>query len=81
MWFESNTDECAMFNLWIYVFELGLNTVKAIKNICCTKGKCAVNHGKVTRWCKNFDNQATSGRPKTNLASSTKRVSGEFGIL
>ena len=53
-------------------FELELNTTVAIKNICCLKGEGAVDHNTVIRWlqkfclrCKNLDDQAKSGRPKT----------------
>ena len=46
-------------------------------NICCAKYKGTVDHSTVTRWskklcsgCKNLDNQARSGRPKTMKGNS-----------
>ena len=46
--------------------------LEAIKNICCVKGKVAVDHSSVTRWfkkfcsgCKNLNEQARSSRLKT----------------
>ena len=56
----------------IYKFELGHNTVKATKNICCVKDEGTVDYNTVTKWMKKFcsvqrnlNNQATSDRPKT----------------
>ena len=85
--------------LILYEFELGHKAAEATKNIRCAKGEDAVDHSTVTRWfkkfrsgCKNLDDQARSGRPKTvdseavfqaieaNPKSSTRKVSGELGI-
>ena len=53
----------------LYDFRLGHNAMEATKNICCVKGEGAVDPNIVTRWlkkfCKNLDNQAKWGRPKT----------------
>ena len=84
----------------LYKFKLGHNATKATKRICCAKSEGAVDHRIVTRWfkkfylvCKNFNNLARSGSPKSkdslavlltikaNLVSSILRVSGELGIL
>ena len=66
--------------------------MEVTKNICCGKGEGAADHITVTRWFKNHNNQAMSGRPKTvnsiamlqaiegNLVSNTQRVSGELSI-
>ena len=75
-----------------YNFKLGHNTWKQPKIFVLPKGKSAVNHSTETRWfkkfcsgCKNLDDEARSGRPKTmnseailqtieaNTASSTQR--------
>ena len=66
------------------------------KNICCVEGEGAIDHSTVTRWikkfCKNINNQARLGRPKTldlkavlqameaYLVSSTLGVSGKLSI-
>ena len=85
---------CQIWELIFYKFELGYNIMVAIKNICCVKGEVAVDHSTVTRWfkrffsgCKNLDNQAKSGRPRTilqgietNSVSHTQRVSSKLGI-
>ena len=56
----------------IYEFELGNNITDAIKNICYMKDEGAVDLSIVTKrfekfcsGCKNFKNQAMSGRAKT----------------
>ena len=70
--------------------------MEAIRNICCTKGEDTIDHSIVTRWfkkfgpgCKNLNNQAWLGSPKSmdfdavlkvNLVSSTERVSNKLGI-
>ena len=83
----------------LYVFELDHNDMKTTKNICCANDEFAANHSTVTRWfkkfcsgCKNVNNQAGSGRPKSmdskatletlaaNRVSSALRVSGELKI-
>ena len=80
--------------LMLYKFKLVHNATEATKNICCAKGKGAVDHSSVTRGfkkfrlgCKNLDDQARLDRPKAvlqaieaNLVSSTWRVSGELDI-
>ena len=55
-----------------YDFEMSHNAAEATKNICCTKDERAVDHSIITRWfkkfclgCKNLNNQAMSGGPKT----------------
>ena len=57
--------------LMLYEFDLTHNTAKATKNICA-KSEGTVYHSAVIRWfkkfclgCKNLNNQARSGRPKT----------------
>ena len=52
-------------------FELGHNSVEAIKNICCMKEEDAIDLSTVTRWskkfcsgCKKLNDQARSGRHK-----------------
>ena len=82
-------------NSRLYENELDNDTVNATKNLCCAKkGEDEVDHSALTRWilksctgCKNLDNQARSGRPKTAdsetvlkaiEASGTRRVSGEL---
>ena len=79
--------------------QTGYNTTEATKNICYAKGESSVDYSAVSRWlkkfhlgCKNLDEQAKSGRPKTvdseallqvieaNPASYTQRVSGELSI-
>ena len=72
--------------LMLYELKMGHDTAEATKDICGVKGEDAV-----TRWLKNFNDQSRSGRSKTveskavlqpieaNLASSTRRVSGELG--
>ena len=84
-----------------YEFEVGHNTAKTAKNICCAKDdEDAVDHCTVIKRfkifrsdCKNDDNQARSGSPKTmnsksvlqtietKPADNTRRISGELGIL
>ena len=73
--------------------------MKATKNIHCMKGKGTIDYSTVTKWfkkfclgCKNLDDQAKSGKPKTvnfkamlkaikaKLASNTQKVSGELSI-
>ena len=61
-----------IWELMLYEFKLGHDTVETIKNICCKKNEGAVNHRKLTRWfkkfcsgCKNLNKQARSNRPKT----------------
>ena len=56
----------------LYKFKLGHNAAEVTKNICCMIGESAVNHCTITRWlkkfysgCKNLNNQARSGRPKS----------------
>ena len=56
----------------LYEFKQGHNTAEAMKNICCAKGKGAINHSTVTRWfkkfCSNyksFNNQVRTCRLKT----------------
>ena len=58
--------------LKLYEFEMVQNTVEATKNICWAKDDGAVDYSVVTRWvkkfctgCKNLNDQARSGRPKT----------------
>ena len=55
-----------------YNFKFSQNAVEATKIICCTKNESMVDYSTVTRWlkkfssgCKNFNDQARSGRPKT----------------
>ena len=75
------------------------HNIETTKHFCCAKGESAVDHSTLTRWfkkfcfgCKNLDDQARFGKPKTmdsevvsqttaaNPVSSTWRVSGELGI-
>ena len=60
---------------WLYKLKLEYNLIKPTKNICCQKGKCAVDPYTVNGWfmewfmefrlgCKHLDNQAKSGRAK-----------------
>ena len=88
-----------IWELLLDKFELGHNTAEAPKNICCVKGEGAIDHISVTRWfkkfylgCKDLDDQAMSGRPKTmefkamlkaveaNPTSNTPRVSRKLRI-
>ena len=53
----------------LMLYEFVLETTK---NICCVKVESAVDSSTITRWlkkfclnCKNIDNQARLGRPKT----------------
>ena len=97
---QRNVQCSLIWELMPYEFKLGHNAVKATKNICCAKGERSVDHKTITcrlkkfcSGCKNLDNQARLGRPKTidselvlqaketNQASSTCRVSGKLGIL
>ena len=83
----------------LYEFKLGHNAAEATKNICCVKGEGTVDYNTVTRWfkkfclgCKNCNDQARLGRPKTmnsedllqaievNPVSSTWRGSGGLNI-
>ena len=82
-----------------YQFELSYSAAESTKNINCAIGDSTVDHSRVTKeskkfpsGCKNHDDQARYGRPKSvdsgavlqtleaNLASCNRRVSGEFGI-
>ena len=69
---QMNVQHGLIQELMHYEFELGHNTTEIRKNICCVKGESAVDHGTVTRWCKNFhlgskdlSNQARTSRLKT----------------
>ena len=71
MWFESCIDECATCLIWNLCF-MSLNWVEATKNICWVKSEDATDHSTVTSWfkkfcsgCKNPNNQAKSGGPKS----------------
>ena len=45
--------QCSLiWEIMLYKFELGHNTVKATKNICYGKGEGAVDLSTVTRWFK-----------------------------
>ena len=65
--------QCSLImEVMLYEFELGYNASKATKNICCAKDEGAVNHNTVNKWykklrsdCKNLDDQARLGRPKS----------------
>ena len=94
--------QCSLIlELMLYDFKLGHNNVEATKNICFAKGEDTVNHSTITRLfktfhlgCKNLDNQARSGSPKTktveseamlqaieaNSTSSSRRESGKLSI-
>ena len=92
--------ECSLiWELMLHKFELGHKAAEATKNICCVKSEGAIDHSIVTRGfkkfhsgCKNLENQAELGRPKTmdsksvleaiekTLVNSTLRLSGELGI-
>ena len=84
----------------LYEFKPGNNATKTSRNICCAESQGAVNHCKVSRQlkkfrsgCKNFDDQATSGRTKninsqavpqaieTKPTSSSGKISGDVSIL
>ena len=90
---------CANLQCLYHVTKAVDNAMEASKNICYTKGEGVLDHSIVTRWskkfcsgCKNLNDQAKSGRPKTmdseimlqaieaNPVSSTHRVPSEFGI-
>ena len=81
-------------------FKLSYNAGEANKNICCLKGESELDYSIVTRWlkkfllcCKDTDDQARSGRPKSvdsdailkaveaNPVSVIWRVSGEISIV
>ena len=58
--------------LMLYEFQLGYNVMETTNNIRCRKDEGAIDLSTETRWlkkfrsgCKNLDNQARSGRPKT----------------
>ena len=93
-----NVQHSLIREFMLYEFKLGCNFIEVTKNISA-KVKVTVDHCLVTRWfkkfclvCKNLDDQAKSGRPKTvdseavlqpieaNLVSSTQRVSSELDI-
>ena len=85
--------------IWeLYKFKPGYDTIEATEIFYCTKkNKGIVDLSTVSRWfkksysgCKNVNNQATAGKPKTvdpevmlqtTEVNSTQRVSGELGIL
>ena len=65
-------DIVSIQELMLYELELGHHEMEVIKNICCAKGKGAVDHNTVTKYfqkfCsgyKNFNNETWSGRLKT----------------
>ena len=67
-----NVQYSLIWELMLYEFEQGHNSVEATKTICCVKGEDTVDPSSVTRWfkifhsgCKKFDDQARSGSPKT----------------
>ena len=85
MWFESHIGEHATLIWELYKFEWGHNTIKATKNICCTKGEGTVDYNTVIRWFKksysdgkNLDNQGSSGRLKTGFQSCALSHRGKF---
>ena len=92
---QRNVQHSLIRELMLYGFQQGHKAAEETKNICCVKGKYELDHCTVIKLsktfhsgCKNVDDQAKSGRPKTvdfeatvaNLASSSRRVSGEFSI-
>ena len=63
---------CLIWELMLYKFNLGHNTMEATKNIFCGKGEDAFDRCTVTTWFKKFclgfktlNYQARAGRPKT----------------
>ena len=94
-----NIKPSLIWELMLYECELSQNVVEVTKNICCKKSESTVDYSTVTKWfkkfcshCKNLNNQAKLGEPKTvdfeavlqaieaNLVSSTQRVWGKLGI-
>ena len=65
--------QCSLiWELMLYEFEQGHDTMEVTKNICCMKSESPVVHRRVTRWfkkfcsgCNNLDSHAKSGRSKT----------------
>ena len=51
---QMNVQSCPNLGLTLYRFEPHHKAVEAIKNICCTKSECAVDHSTVTKWFKKF---------------------------
>ena len=72
VWFSNHTDECTIWELMLYEFQLGHITVETTQNICCVKSEGKVDQSTVSRWLKkfclrgkNFNYQARSSRPKS----------------
>ena len=67
--------QCSLIQeLILCKFELDYNAAETTKNIPCIKSEGTVDHSTATRWlkkfhfdCKNFDDQACSGSPKTGF--------------
>ena len=94
-----NAQQSQIHELLLHEFKLCHNSMETIENICCVKSKGAVDPSLVSRWfkkfysgCKNHDNQAMSGLPKTinsegmlqaietNLVDNISIVSGKLSI-
>ena len=61
-----------IWELMLYKFERSYKAAEATQNICFVKSGGTFDYNKVTRWlkkfslgCKNLNDQARSGRPKT----------------
>ena len=93
---QMNDQHSLIWKIVLYNFELGYNAAEVTKDICFAKNEGKVDRSTVTRWfkkfhlgCKNLDNQAQLGRPKTidsgailqaieaNLVSITQKLSGK----
>ena len=89
---ESRTDELeAEFNSGAYALRCSNSVItprkqpKKKKKNCWTKGEGAVDHSTVIRWLTKFagvlrTSTIMQGQVGLNLASSTRRVSDEFGV-
>ena len=49
-----NVHHSQIQKIMLHEYEQSNNIVETIKNICCLKGDCAIDHCKVTRWFKKF---------------------------
>ena len=66
-------EQCSLIQiLMLYKFKMGHNSAKATKSIYYAKDEGAFDHCIITKWfkkfhsgCKNLNDQAGSGRPKT----------------
>ena len=91
-----NVQHCLIWELMLYKFKLGPNTVKTTKNICCVKDEYAIDYSTVTKWLNKFcldcmirqgqvglktmDSKVVLQVMEVNLASNPWRVSGGVGF-